>query len=119
MHSDVKILAVMYGIVEGSEGSCDWAVPSIEFSDEVRNLASGSHFRPLASVAGVEPPQDNTKDSDAEVVFDDLTVVVNIEKEIREIKMWVLEIIDFKLYPFEGFENAEWGIGEKEMGIVA
>lgn len=117
--SFVKILAVMYGIVEGSEGSCDWAVAIIEFSDEVRNLASGSHFRPLASVAAVEPPQANTKDSDAEVVLDDLTVVVKIEKEMREIKTWVLEIMDFGKHPFEGFENGGWEIGEKVMGIVA
>ncbi|KAF7153912.1 hypothetical protein RHSIM_Rhsim01G0147100 [Rhododendron simsii] len=45
-------VAVMYGIVDGREGSCDWAVAVIlSFSDEVRNLASGSHFRPLALVA--------------------------------------------------------------------
>lgn len=109
--SDVKILAVMYGILDGSEGSCDWAVAVIEFSDEVKNWESESHFRPEGSVAA-EPPQVITNESKFDD-FADLTAGMKIEKEIKENKMWVLEIMDFGKYPLEEFEKGDGKLERK------
>lgn len=109
--SDVKILAVMYGILDGSEGSCDWAVAVIEFSDEVKNWESESHFRPAGSVAA-EPPQVITNESEFDE-FADLTAGMKIEKEIKENKMWVLEIMDFGKYRLEEFEKGDGKLERK------
>ncbi|KAK8648176.1 hypothetical protein V6N13_128937 [Hibiscus sabdariffa] len=56
---DVKILAFMYGTVDGKEGSRDRASDIVELSDGERKFPSEFHFRPSESMTSwLDVPQE-------------------------------------------------------------
>ena len=91
----MKIRADMYGMVEGKEGSWNWAVAEMDFPDDTRNLASETHFRPSASAPPPESPQlkINESDSHSEPPLSTCPALKTKKKKTRENKTWVLNFI--------------------------
>lgn len=83
--SDGKILAVMYGIAEESDGSWNAAVEVTEFFAS-RYLESGSHFLPSTSV----PPLPEVKTNDSVSPLRTWREFKRKDRQIMKRKLWVL-----------------------------